>query len=185
MVEQLALTGAAPNRVHGHAEFSACGEYRYTLERAWGDRDYRKHVVWIGLNPSTAGATGEDATSRRFLSFTKAFGGASYTTVNLFARVSTDPFGLLDDPLGSVGNGNNDWIASMAARAILVIACWGAPSDTRLRKLVAERAEDVLGVLKNRTLYCLGTTKEGAPRHPLYLPGTERPRIWRRSHGNG
>jgi hypothetical protein len=33
--------------------------------------------------------------------------------------------------------------------------------------------------LRGRRVQCLGTTLQGHPRHPLYLPGSTRPRAFR------
>lgn len=171
---QLALTYAPP--VHGDAWISEDRLYRYTLRRLWDDS--RPAVCFVSLNPSVADADAEDATSRKFLGFAKRWGAGSYTTVNLFAWRSTDPMALLDvrDP---VGPGNNDIIARETARARLVVVAWGSPSNAALKKLLATRVETVRGVLKNRELHCLGTCKDGGPRHPLYVSYAVEPSLWR------
>lgn len=183
MKQTLLLPEAEPARsVEGDVHFSACGGYRYTLTRWWGERDHRRHVCFVGLNPSKAGELGsEDPTSMKFHGFARRLGALSYTAVNAFALISTDPSALLtaQDP---VGPGNNDVIAHAAALARVTIVCWGA-TDGKLRKLLEPRVKAVLGVLKNRDLWCLGTTKDGSPRHPLYLSYSCKPQIWRPRHG--
>jgi hypothetical protein len=59
----------------------------------------------------------------------------------------------------------------MAARARIVVAGWGA------FPMAKERALDVASVLRfhGNGMHCLGTTKDGHPRHPLYVRGDTRP----------
>jgi hypothetical protein len=47
-----------------------------------------------------------------------------------------------------------------------VVCAWGAHPGT------ADRARRVLGLLHNRQIrpLCLGATRGGHPRHPLYVP---------------
>jgi hypothetical protein len=47
------------------AEFSPCGDYRYSLWRMWSEEENAPRVMFIGLNPSTADATRNDPTIRR------------------------------------------------------------------------------------------------------------------------
>lgn len=143
------------------AEFSSCRRYRYRLWRRWGDGPW---VCWIMLNPSTATATEDDPTIRRCISFSKRWGCGSLDVVNLFAFRSTDPAALKneDDP---VGPENNAAILKSVDRAALVVAAWGVHGtldgrDARVKALLSGR------------LQCLGTTKEGHPRHPLYVAGS-------------
>jgi hypothetical protein len=174
---QLSLT---PPAITGDAWISEDKLYRYTLRRVWDEN--RPAVCFVALNPSTASADAEDATSRKFLGFAKRWGAGSYTTVNLFAYRATDPLTLLrvaDAAADAIGPLNNNVIAEETRRARLVIAAWGSQSDRRLKRLIDERVETVLGVLKNRELHCLGTCKDGGPRHPLYVSYAVEPTRWR------
>ena len=147
------------------AEISECGEYRYRLWRFWSDRPA---VCFVMLNPSTADAVDDDRTVSRCMAFARSWGAGGIYVANLFALRSTDPQGLLSmsDP---VGRGNNDHIADLASRSRIVVCAWGTHSGARLQALIRARAKTVCGVLKNRRLMCLGTAKDGSPRHPLYL----------------
>lgn len=52
-----------------NADISECQNYRYSLERVW---DQNKPIIgFIGLNPSTADSTEDDATIRRCIQFAK------------------------------------------------------------------------------------------------------------------
>jgi hypothetical protein len=144
----------------GMAVFSLDRTYRYRLDRAWGDGP---RVLWVMLNPSTADAFVEDPTVKRCMSFTRAWGYKGLTVVNLFAMRSPYPADLLhhDDP---VGPGNDDFIAVQALQAAVVVAAWGA------HRFAGQRGTEVMKILGSRAK-CLGITKDGLPRHPLYVKG--------------
>jgi hypothetical protein len=125
-------------------------------------------VTFLMLNPSTADEIENDPTIRRCIGFAQRWDAGGMFVANIFALRSTDPNGLLDvvDP---VGRGNNDHIANMASASRVTICAWGSHSGGRLKRLIATRAAAVLGVLRKRDIMCLGTAKDGSPRHPLYL----------------
>lgn len=54
------------------AMFSKCRKYRYVLWRIWDDDKPR--VMFIGLNPSIAGAIIDDPTIRKVIGFAKRWG---------------------------------------------------------------------------------------------------------------
>lgn len=141
--------------------------YRYTLTRDWALGIGR--VCWVMLNPSTADETADDPTIRRCIRFSQDAGYQSLVVVNLFAARTTDPKHLLafDDPHGPV---NYMALASETARADRVVFAWGAyPHLTKLRAIDVE----AMCARRDITPYCLGTTKHGAPKHPLYVPAAQ------------
>jgi hypothetical protein len=137
--------------------------YRYQLLREWGDGPT---VAWIMLNPSTADAYEDDATIRKVVGFSKRWGYEAVHVVNLFALRSTDPKALVgdDDP---VGPQNDLWLAG-AMFAPLVVVAWGSTGDYATRYFRRQRVRE-LAEKMNRPLHCLGVTKSGDPRHPLYV----------------
>lgn len=146
------------------ATFSPCREYRYMLSRRWG---HGPTLCWVMLNPSTADAFREDNTSRKITGFTKRAGNfGGLVIVNLFSLRSTDPRVLKThpDPIGPLGD---QFIQSQASGRGHVIAAWGAHGarDGRGDQVAAMLAD--AGV----TLHCLGVTRDGQPKHPLYLDG--------------
>ena len=149
------------------AEFSYCGTYRYALWRAWQPEAPR--VLFIGLNPSTADDRMDDPTVRRCLGYARSWGYGSLAIANLFAYRSTNPAHLrtAEDPVGPL---NDRWLQDLARESDLVVAAWGDHGrfDQRWKEVAAMRAE----------LYCLGMTKLGQPRHPLYLKKSLRPILW-------
>jgi hypothetical protein len=144
------------------AEFSDDGRHRYWLSRrlSMGERT----VLFVGLNPSTASAEQDDPTIRRCVGFARAWGFDWLFMGNVCAYRSTDPKALatLDD-LTAVGPGNQEALKWLSQRAELIVAAWGQnPLNTYARSL----ADNLLALPRTR---CLGQTKSGAPKHPLYL----------------
>lgn len=148
------------------ARISDCGQYRYWLTRLWAEDD---SLLFVMLNPSTADASVDDPTIRRCMGFARReeFGGVS--VVNLYAYRATNPKALLsvDD---AVGPENDSYLRMIlmeqTRRGHPVVAAWGANAD-------ADRAAEVLNLVPGVNWRCLGTTKSGAPRHPLYVHGEQ------------
>jgi hypothetical protein len=153
----------------GKAVFSAdraYRAYRYRLSRVWGSGGTQ--AVWVMLNPSTAGAAEDDPTIRRCLAFTKAWGMDGLTVVNLFALIATDPRELARHP-DPAGPACDQFIAEAITPGSLVVAAWGA------HPLAERRTDEVMATVAARAglagASCLGVTKAGFPRHPLYIRG--------------
>jgi hypothetical protein len=119
------------------------------------------------LNPSTADANVDDPTIRRVIGFTAGLGFGGLMVVNLFALRATDPAELARHP-DPVGPHNDTYIRAAAAEHGTVMLAWGAHPSAQRREAA------VLSILRDSgaRLLCLGTTKSGAPRHPLYLPAS-------------
>jgi len=144
------------------AVISDCGRYRYLLRRTW---DHGKpRVLFVMLNPSTADAEIDDATIRSCIRLSRGLEYGSFEVVNLFGLRATDPVELQrdNDPVGPI---NDQSIAAAIMRCDLAICAWGA------HKMAENRAYTVRGLLRQHrpAVFCLGTTKSGAPKHPLYI----------------
>jgi hypothetical protein len=74
----------------------------------------------------------------------------------------------IDDPIGPR---NNWWLSSLRNQVDLVIAAWGIHGSLLSR--------DDYVIESFHKLHCLGVTKDGHPRHPLYLPADARPQRYR------
>ena len=144
------------------AHISTCGLYRWKLWRGWRRNWRDSAVVWVLLNPSTADAYEDDHTIRRCISFSKAWGAGGMIVVNLFAFRATDPKDLIRaaDPVGSR---NDEYLFDAAGdgwnRQPLVVAAWGAHDFAQSRAATVYRR-------LTTDWWCLGTTKNGHPRHP-------------------
>lgn len=173
------------------AVFSLCGTYRYQLSRLAFEHlgpDKPRMALFVLLNPSTADAEHDDPTVRRCIAFAHREGCERLLICNLFGYRSTEPWQLarVADP---VGPNNDHWIRQSALEADLIVAGWGAHPEVHGSASLRGRADKVLTMLSFRgprpvdwlpgtcyserpAVYCLGTTKDGHPRHPLYLAKT-------------
>lgn len=156
----------AGTNVRRDAVISECGQYRYWLSRHWDDT--LRPACFVMLNPSTADARQDDPTIRRCVSFARSWGAGGVVVVNLFAFRSTDPSGLrlVTDP---VGPENDTHLRRAVEQCHPVVAAWGAGGGLR------NRAAGVQSLLLQVGLpvTCLGVTKDGHPRHPLYVKGSQ------------
>lgn len=148
--------------VESDAVISDCGQYRYLLRRNWDDTKPR--ALFVMLNPSTADAEQDDATIRSCIRLCKSWNYGSFEVVNLYGIRATNPKTLpsFNDPVGP----KNDRIAAAAiGRCDTPICAWGAD------KMAKRRARKFWNLIRTYrpAAFCLGKTKGGAPRHPLYI----------------
>jgi len=125
------------------------------------------------LNPSKATEVDNDPTVGRCEARAKALGFGAFQVTNLFALRETDPHRMRKHPAPE-GPEADKAILDSAAWADTVIAAWGVHGVHRQR----DSAVAQLLHTANRPLFCLGETKAGHPRHPLYLPYSAQPRPW-------
>lgn len=150
------------------AEISSCGRYRYALRRRWADTGSGE-VCFILLNPSTADAEVDDPTVRRCVGFARRWGYDGLCIGNLFAFRATDPK-LMRAQHDPVGPDNDAALLALARGAALRVAAWGVHGAHLGRGEAVRRMLSGLCVLR--------LTRQGAPGHPLYLPGTATPVAW-------
>lgn len=150
------------------AIISACGTYRYQLNREPHDMySTAGKALFIMLNPSTADASLDDPTIRRCRSFAKTWDCSGIVVANLYALRATDPSALWShsDP---VGPDNDMYLQGLAQQHETIVCAWGANARQ-------DRVDAVKRIFSGRLhrLMCLGVTKAGAPRHPLYVRGDQ------------
>ena len=154
------------------AILSKCYKYRYQLWRIW-DRS-KPRVMFIMLNPSTADANIDDPTIRRCIGFAKSWGYGGLYVGNLFAFRATKPTELLSvsDPTGELNLQN---IILMMAECEMVIFAWG--NESIIKKF---KANKILKMSKSmyRDNYYIELAKGGTPKHPLYLKGDLKPKLF-------
>jgi hypothetical protein len=128
-------------------------------------------LVFLMLNPSTADANHDDPTIRRCIGFAKDRGFGGIDVVNLFAWRATRPSELLavDDPVGPM----NDMHIRAASEGRTIVAAWGAGGSHR------DRVAHVWQLIPFEHVVCLGITKHGHPRHPLYVRADAELTRWR------
>jgi len=144
--------------VRKRAVISADGKYRYLLERCWSEGPT---ITFVMLNPSTADADIDDPTIRRCMGFAKKLGYGGLRVVNLYAFRATNPKDLwtVGDPIGEE---NDDYLLQALQESKLVIAAWGINAKQ-------DRIKEISNLMGARKFFALGLTKDGNPRHPLYV----------------
>lgn len=158
--------------IRADAILSEDGRYRYLLTRDWGDGEGR--LTFVMLNPSTADATQDDPTIRRCLGFARSAGFSGIAVLNLYAMRATDPRELRHaiDPVGPENDATlRSAFAWAAERKSPIVAAWGTHGDR-------ERVRRVKELLGRNDVRHLGLTKDGAPRHPLYVPADQPLEPW-------
>lgn len=167
MITRSHTKGDAPST----AVYSDCEKYRYSLTRIW-DPEGRK-ALFVMLNPSTATEVQNDPTVERCERRARALGFGAFQVTNIFAWRDTDPRKMraAADPVGPENDaailGGADW-------ADQVIAAWGTHGAHLERGPAVETLLRGTGL----PLFHLGLTKEGHPKHPLYIAYTQQPEPW-------
>ena len=113
------------------AVISVFGQYRYSLSRIW-DED-RSKVLFIMLNPSTADAEKDDATTTRCINYAKRWGYGGIMIGNIYPYRTKSPKILKKwlkryDALEKLPHAyymNTSNVKRMAEEADLVICAWG------------------------------------------------------------
>lgn len=158
------------------AYFSPDRVYRYTLWRNWWlwDREPLKFVAFIGLNPSTADETQNDPTVTRCINYARHWGFDGMVMLNIFGYRATDPREMKKHP-EPIGEENNLIIIEICIIASMVVCCWGNHGAHNNR---ADKVLQFLGNKNIKNVYHLGLTKQGQPKHPLYLRADLEPVKW-------
>ncbi len=152
------------------AVYSPCERYRYALTRIWGTGP---RVLFVMLNPSTATEVQNDPTVERCERRARALGYGGFRVCNIFAWRDTDPRAMraAADP---VGPANNAAIRDGALWADAIVCAWG----THGAHLDRGRQVEALLRATGRTLTHLGLSKDGHPKHPLYIAYSQQPETW-------
>lgn len=153
------------------AIYSDCERYRYALTRVWDEAG--KKVLFVMLNPSTATEVQNDPTVERCERRARALGFGAFRVTNIFAWRDTDPRNMraADEPIGFE---NDAAILAGVEWADCVVAAWGTHGAH------LDRGAAVTAVLRQtgRAVHSLGLTKDGHPKHPLYISYSQQPIIW-------
>lgn len=149
------------------AVFSKCQKYRYRLDRVWDDS--LPPLGFGMLNPSTADHERNDPTIERCARRAKALGFGALIVWNLFGFRATNPK-VLKTEADPIGPDNDGFIVEslheIKFKGGTVVVGWGTHGSLLERdSRIKEIAESI-----DVSLYCLGTTTSGQPKHPLYVP---------------
>lgn len=158
------------------ALYSDCERYRYVLTRTWGPACPK--ALFVMLNPSTATERQNDPTVERCERRARTLGFGAFRVCNIFAWRETDPT-KMRRVLDPVGPENDAAIAEGCHWADRIVCAWGTHGAFLGRGPAVERLIRAI----SRDLYHFGLTKNGHPRHPLYVGYATKPAIWPDSPG--
>lgn len=139
--------------------------FRYQLRREWADGNL---VGWIMLNPSTADHEIDDPTIRRCISFSRREGFGGMLVGNIYPLRTPYPKVLLESKWfvdsefkRTMMDINLDHLRDMDIQVDRWVLGCGAQALRSDLELVCQATQ--------KPKYLLGRTKQGLPRHPLYL----------------
>jgi len=161
----------ADDRSQSVALFSDCERYRYVLTREWDPAGQK--ALFIMLNPSTADEIKNDPTVERCERRARALGFGAFRVCNIFAYRATDPKVMRAEPDPN-GPDNDQAIAESCAWADQVICAWGTHGAHMQRGAAVADLVRQSGV----SPYHLGLSKDGHPKHPLYIAYAQQPERW-------
>lgn len=152
------------------ATYSPDLRYRYALTRHWaaGPR-----ALFVMLNPSTATEVQNDPTVERCERRARTLGFGSFAVANIFAFRATDPRVMRAEP-DPIGPENDRIIGDLALTADRIICAWGTHGAHLSRGAQVERLLRPLAP----SLYHLGLSQAGHPKHPLYIGYDTQPQPW-------
>lgn len=160
--------------VHKWAVISDDGLYRYYLERDWGKG---RKLYFLMYNPSTADGKEDDPTINRCIDFAKRNNYTRIGVINLYAYRAADPKDLLkcQDPIGPKNFKSLEDAAKIAKQYTYPIVCaFGNNSE-----VIKGHHKKVIEIFNGCNLLCLGTNKNGSPKHPLYIKSEQQLLEWK------
>jgi hypothetical protein len=150
------------------AIFSPDRTLRYVVTRKTGEQD--KVLVACGLNPSKADAFTNDPTVTRIIGFARRERCGLYVMLNTDAFRATEPKDLFAaaargvDVAGEHNDNAIRFVFDLLEPGDVALAAWGV----HVRRGRADRIAELASAARI-PLSCLGVTKGGEPKHPLYL----------------
>lgn len=168
MIENYGLAGPTG------AEISECGLYRYLLWRTWAPGILPPLGV-IMLNPSTADARVNDPTITRVMKRAIAHSYGGIIVGNLYGFRATEPKDMKTaaNPVGP----HNDYYLLMIGKLCPTVLCaWGTKAERGRAGLIKAMLQ---ALPRPPRLVHLGLTKDGHPKHPLYIKSDKTPETWK------
>lgn len=155
--------------------------FRFELRRWWVEKPER-WATWLMSNPSNADGYRDDPTILRVIWFSQSWGYDGAIIVNTSPIICSKPAhaGRVLAAHGEYGKEriwqNFEFIYAAGSEAVIRIAAFGANPMFRLSHEQFKK----FGL----PLYCLGTTKNGDPIHPLArgktrVPDTATATLWK------
>ncbi len=150
------------------AVLSPCKVYRYRLDRtvAMAGPVY----AFFGINPSIAGPVEDDPTVRKWIGFTKVWGGSRFIVGNVHPLRSADVKRLATAPQWlDIARENQKHLEQIAGEADVLVPCWGCRK--KVPRLMHNQLDQLMAWLltTGKPVMALGRTQGGDPKHPLML----------------
>lgn len=151
------------------ALFSSDRKHRYCLGRVWDPR--KPLCLFIGLNPSRADGIRDDPTIVKCMGLASRWGYGGFYICNLYSLITPYPERLFRE-VDPVGEDADKWIHEKARECAAIVLCWGSCGQVNktIKLNIAHRSRILVDQLPRNKLHHTGLTKDGQPRHPLYLP---------------
>jgi hypothetical protein len=144
--------------------FSADRTHRFTLFRYWGNPE--DYACGIGMNPSGAAEdVGDPTVDGMVCRARERWGVGAYFQLNVMSIRATYSSDLAKTAVVNLPE-NDEWIRRIAARARLVVVCWGNHGHASGRGPTVEAI--VREVCDRDKVFCFGRNKNRSPVHPLY-----------------
>ncbi len=157
--------------------------HRYQLRKLWGkdNGDWSKMLPIILLNPPSKEPIKDNPTTRRCISIAKDAGYTGLLMANLFSYCTPDQEELYEGLKFYDHSENNKSLHQIAYFNENVVVAWG--HQTRAKERVDYVIDNIFikYAKENRRkirFLCLGLTKKGFPRHPLFVPSGTKLEEW-------
>lgn len=127
-----------------------------------------KVIAFFGINPSTADASVDDATVRKWIGFCRRWGVSRFIVGNVFSYRSTD-VKAIGKALFPQGPQHFAHLNQIIAEADVLVPCWGGRD--KVPKHLREHLDLLLAWLhrSGKPVLHFGITDGGDPKHPLML----------------
>lgn len=162
------------------AVISPCGMYRYRLERTVGM--VGPVYAFFGINPSTADASIDDQTVKKWIGFTKLWGGSRFIVGNVSPYRSKDVKRLAAATRWlDIGRENQRHILAICDEADVLVPCWG--DRGKVPKSMHNEIDELMSLLTGtrKPVMHFGLTKGGGPMHPQMLAYATKLQPWKQS----
>lgn len=150
------------------AVISPCGIYRYRLERDVGMTG--PVYAFFGINPSTADASIDDQTVKKWIGFTKVWGGSRFLAGNISPYRAKNVRVLATvTPWKHIERENQLHLEAIVAEADILVPCWG--NRNKVPRIMHNSIDQMLAWLltTGKPVRHLGLTVSGDPKHPQML----------------
>ena len=146
-------------------------KYRYALGEV--QDNFVKILFCFGINPSKATPQKLDPTAKRIQRIAKEHGYDSWIILNVCAQRATEPNDMLEEQNEILHKENLKIITDLLKRYALCSDILFAYGDLiSKRPYLDKNLCEIINIIKTENYggncYCLGKTKSGNARHPLY-----------------